>query len=528
MKQTIVKPYKNLKQNTRLNKHDKYYMDTVHVVKKDEATAQIHCERGILYELSQYLRFKVPGYQHMPRYKAGIWDGDIRLIDIRDQTIPIGLVPRLADIIKEADYECVIDDSMYPSIGVSREELQRFISNIPLTVDSETINPFDYQFETVLHALENEKCLLLSPTSSGKSLIFYLISRYLLDTKQSKKILLTVPLAGLVKQMGSDFADYSETDEWDAEDHVHSISAGAEHNTDKEIVISTWQSIYKKPAKWFDQFDVWICDEAHLAKGTSLQNISKKLRRAKVRVGATGTLDGEKVHKYILEGSFGPVYNIVGTKELIDKGTLTKIKIECLQLLYNNVSSRTVTATVKGKRFNYQDEIKFLINHEGRNKFISNLAGSRKGNTLVLVSRVETHGQPLYERIKEQFPDKQVYMIDRKQKVEVREEVRRITEENDDVIIVATYQIFSTGINIKNLHNIIFASPTKGKIRVLQSIGRLLRKHASKDIAFVYDIIDDLRYGKKMNYSLKHYIQRAKIYAEQGFQYAIHKVKLER
>ena len=208
---------------------------------------------------------------------------------------------------------------------------------------------------------------------------------------------------------------------------------------------------------------------------------------------------------------------MTGTKKLIDEGHLAKLDIQCLILKHRPQKFDT-----------YEDEIKYLISHEGRNRFISNLSVDLKGNTLVLYTRVEAHGAILHELInKKVSAGRKVFFIHGGVDAETREDVRKITEEEKDAIIVASFGTFSTGINIKNLHNVIFASPSKSRIRNLQSIGRVLRKGKDKVRAKLYDIADDATMGARKNYTLNHFIERVKIYVQEQFNYEIISIDLK-
>jgi superfamily II DNA or RNA helicase len=316
-----------------------------------------------------------------------------------------------------------------------------------------------------------------------------------------------------VEQMYKDFEDYG----WDVGSFCHKIYAGKERQTDSQVIITTWQSIYKLPKQYFSRFNVVIGDEAHQFKSKSLVSIMTKLFDAKYRFGFTGTLDGSQTHKWVLEGLFGPSYKITQTKDLIEKGHLSKLQIKVLLLKHNE------------HKFNdYEEEIQYLIGHERRNKFIKNLVLDLKGNSLLLFNRVETHGLPLYELINTSASDKRkIFFVHGGVDAEEREKVREITEKENNAIIVASYGTFSTGINIKNLHNVIFASPSKSRVRNLQSIGRVLRKGDNKTKAVLYDIADDITYKSRKNYTLNHLIERIKIYNEEEFNYEIIQVNFK-
>ena len=283
------------------------------------------------------------------------------------------------------------------------------------------------------------------------------------------------------------------------------------------VFCSTWQSLYKMPKKYFEKFNCVIVDECHTAKAKSIVSIMTKLCDAKYRFGFTGTLDGIEVNKWVLEGLFGPSYKIIKTDELMEKGHLAKLDIKVLLLKH------------LPQRFEvYEDEIQYLINHQKRNNFIKNLALDLKGNTLILFARVEGHGQPLYELINSsKTDDRQVFFVHGGVNTEERELVREITERENNAIIVASYGTFSTGINIKNLHNVVFASPSKSRIRNLQSIGRVLRKGDNKIKATLYDIADDISYKSRKNYTLNHLVERIKIYSEENFNYDIINIPLK-
>jgi superfamily II DNA or RNA helicase len=334
--------------------------------------------------------------------------------------------------------------------------------------------------------------------------------------KLLRQTLIIVPTTTLVHQMYSDFEEYG----FNSEKYCHKIFSGKDKNTDKPVVITTWQSIYKLRKDWFKKFDVVIGDEAHLFKAKSLTSILEKMEDTEYRFGFTGTLDGTQTHKLVLEGLFGPAQKVISTKELMDSGTLADFKIKILALKYHDEIRKIVS------KMDYQAEMDFLVSHEGRNKFIKNLALSLNGNTLLLFQYVDKHGRILEEMIKEEAGDRKVFFIHGGVKGEERDDIRGIVEKENNAIIVASYGTFSTGVNIKNLHSIIFASPSKSKIRNLQSIGRGLRKSDTKDSATLYDIADDLSWKSTSNFTLKHLMERVKIYDEEKFDYKLYSIGL--
>ena len=486
-------------------------MSHLSISKKNEVNLQVKSEAHVYYELSDYFTFDVPGAKFMPQYRNKYWDGKIRLFSNHTGEIYVGLLDKLIQFCEDHNYTYEFKDNEYYGLPfqtndlISKEGVKDYMYSICKHV------PRDYQIEGVYDALKHNRKLLISPTASGKSLMIYSIVRYYVEKKQS--ILIVVPTTSLVEQMYKDFEDYG----WDVGSFCHKIYAGKERETNSQVIITTWQSIYKLPRKYFERFSVVIGDEAHQFKSKSLISIMTKLSDAKYRFGFTGTLDGTQTHKWVLEGLFGPSYKIIKTDELMKKGHLATLDINVLLLKHSPNKFET-----------FEDEVQYIIGHEKRNRFIRNLALDLKGNTLILFARVEAHGQPLYEMINnKKIDNRNVFFIHGGVDTEDREKVREITEKESNAIIVASYGTFSTGINIKNLHNIIFASPSKSRIRNLQSIGRVLRKGDKKSKATLYDIADDIRYKSRKNYTLNHLIERIKIYNEENFNYDIINVPIK-
>lgn len=487
------------------------------ITKKNEVYAKVQCERHLAMELSEYFTFFVPGYQFVPAFRNRIWDGKIRLFNRVTNEIYLGLIPYIKEFCDEREYTLEYD-------GIEDEfsiyQADKFFKSLNLHSNGAPITVNDHQKDAFIEAMQSHRKLLLSPTASGKSLIIYLLFRQLLDY-QDLKGLIIVPTTSLVEQLYSDFTDYSSANGFDVDSNVHRIYQGKDKHSGKKLIISTWQSLYQMPPEYFQQFQYIIGDEAHNFKAQSLTTIMTACINAKYRIGLTGTLDGTKTHKLVLEGLFGPVRQVITTKELIDKNILSAFNIKCLVLKHSQEKCE------ESKDWTYQQEIQYLINSHNRNRFIRNLAISLKTNTLVLYQMVEKHGQVLYDMIKEKAGDRKVFFIHGNVDTDEREMVRQIMEKENDAIVVASYGTFSTGINIRNLHNIIFASPSKSRIRNLQSIGRGLRQSSGKEQATLYDIADDLRHKKHMNFTLRHFVERVKIYNEEKFPFKIYNIGLK-
>jgi len=478
--------------------------------KKNETFINFECEKSIAQEMSDYFTFYVPGYQYTPQYKSRVWDGKIRLADLRSFTIYHGLIPYIQKFCDERDYKLDIDPAVSVTTEFSGVEAKELIQSLNLPFEVR-----EYQWKSFIHAVRNKRVLLLSPTASGKSLILYLILRYLQQDHQ--RGLLIVPTTSLVEQMFTDFKSYG----YDSDEYCHRQYSGKEKHTNKFLTITTWQSIYKNEPEYFEQFDFVLGDEAHQFKAKSLTTILSNCINSKYRIGTTGTLDGTQTHRLVLEGLFGPVYQATSTAELIEKKQLADFRIKCLILKH------PVEICKVARGWDYDAEMDYIVRNNARNKFIKNLALSLEGNTLILFQFVEKHGKELYPMIESEAKDRKTFFVYGGTEVADRESIRAITEKEKRTIIVASYGTFSTGINIRNLHNIIFASPSKSRVRNLQSIGRGLRIGDDKEQAVLFDIADDFRIGKFANFTLKHFIERVKIYDDEKFNYKFYNIELK-
>ena len=483
------------------------------ISKKNEVYLRVEGEQHLHKELSEFFQFEVPGAKYMPQYKRRFWDGKIRLYSPGTGEIYVGLYDYLADYLEEKGYEFFLKDSQFYGLPneeenyVTPEGIATFVKHLRLPFKAR-----DYQLKAIFQAIKQRRKLLLSPTGSGKSLIIYGLVRWHRAAKRN--VLIIVPTTSLVSQLKQDFKDYG----WNANAYVHEIMQGREKYTEKPVVISTWQSIYKEKKNFFERFDVVIGDEAHLYKAKSLTGILAKCHDVKYRVGLTGTLDGMQCHQLILEGLFGRCDKVTTTSDLMKKGQLTPLKVKICMLEHGHVPFDS-----------YHQEIDYLITHSKRNNFICNLAIDVSGNTLILFNYVEKHGEPLWEMLNSKVQEgTKVFFIHGGVDAVAREEARKICEQETNAIIIASYGTFSTGINIRNLHNVIFASPSKSRVRNLQSIGRVLRKGDNKAQAMLYDIADDCSRGQSYNYTFRHLIERMKIYDEEKFDYEVTKVSFKK
>jgi len=483
----------------------------MHISKKNEVYLVLDdLDPSTKQELTEFFTFEVPGAKFMPQFKNRMWDGKIRLFSPATGQIYVGLLSYIKQYCSRNGIDYTFEDGVEDERKIERAVVSGFVKSLKPKSRGKSLKVRDYQIDAVHHAVSRHRALLLSPTASGKSLIIYSLVRYY--KMMGVRTLILVPTTSLVEQMYTDFEDYG----WSSGTYCQKIYQGHDRKVTKDVVISTWQSLYKMPKKYFEDFGCVIGDEAHMFKSKSLTGIMTKLHQCKYRFGLTGTLDGTLTHRLVLEGLFGTAENIVTTKELIDRKTLADLTVKCIVLKHKNIR----------ERMTYAEELEYLATNEKRNNFIVNLLQHLDGNTLCLFQLVEKHGKPLYDQVQETITDRKTFFVYGGTDTSEREEIRGTVENEKKSIILASYGTFSTGINIRNINNIVFSSPSKSRIRVLQSLGRGLRKTDTKNSVLIFDIADDVSHNNKRNFTLNHFSERIALYNEQQFDYQISKVQL--
>lgn len=491
------------------------------VEKLNEAYCRLEfSDHSQMLELREFTSFYAPNYKYNPKFKARIWDGKVSYYDARKNLFPIGCLPELGKFCKRFSYELRIPrDFIEHREKFTQDDLNLLSSKI----FKETFKLRDYQEDAIIKAINSKRGVVLSSTGSGKSSIQYAIIRQLLD--EGKKILLVVPSINLVSQMYSDFEDYGFDN---IDSYTTRMFSGQTPNFKKQLLITTYQSLLKKDADFFERYNVLINDECHSVRSVELQNIAKKCYNAEYRLGFTGTLPREPSEMFNVYAMLGPVIFEQRSKELIDRGLLSNITVVNTFLKY----PRSVEKDSRGRA--YHDEINLIETTPIRHKFFKYLFEKLpdEQNTLILVNHIE-HLKELETYIANNTADKyQLYVIHGQIDGKLREEIRKTTEQQSNVIILASFGTMSVGVNIKKLHNVVFAASSKSEIRVLQSIGRGLRLHETKSKMILWDVIDDFSYKTKSgniqkNHVYKHWETRARYYQEQGFDTINRKFVLE-
>ena len=464
------------------------------IEKLTEAYIRVNCdEPSVKKEIDDFFSFRRPGFIVSKNQWQWLKKRDMKepLFRERDSTLPLGLMPKLTEWLRHNQYEYRIEGE-FGSKNFSEVEALEFIKtlNIP-----EKFVVRDYQLKYFIKCVRNQRAVVISPTNSGKSLEIYLLYRFF-----NQKTLLTVPITNLVYQMYDDFKDYG----YDVEKNIHLLVPGQEKTTDKQLTISCWQSLIKQKKDFFEDFRVVFQDEVHGGKAASLIKIMNMMYKTPIRIGLTGSMSKVPLYDHQIIGCFGPVIQYVSNEDLIKQGFSSPILIKSIELHHNMKMSTLLE---------YQDEVAYLLTQPKRTDFFVKLALSLKGNTFLMFNKID-HGKTMYEAIKNKA-DCPVYYVDGQTPAIERDRLKKLINDSEHCIVLAS-TVFTTGVNIKSINNIVFTHPTKSRIRVLQSIGRGLRKSDSKDKLILYDVYDVLSQGL-INTTLKHARERDKLYKEEKF-----------
>lgn len=478
-------------------------------------------------------------------YEEGWIDGIVKLYSVQKQALPIGLIPKAKKYLQEhnPNIKVKISDSIRkiytpPNGDISEEFINRYIDTLKIRNRHEgvAIKPYAHQIRLILRSLNGRRISLLACTSAGKSLSMYVNARYLTEVER-KKILIIVPSTNLVEQLFTDFRDDYGWD--DAETHCTRIYSDSSDKLNakqkralqelklgeevmlKNITISTWQSLQNKPKDFFKPFTAVMVDEAHGTRGSVLRDILKLcVNSTEFKIGLSGTLPDDGLDNAWIEGSLGRKEEIVRLKELIALGILTPVEVHRIIVPYEH-SIRPYIC-----RSNYQTEYALLTNNDSRKKVMELLIDNKRITTeqnTVMLYKSKTTLEEMHEYLKAKYPQFKYHIIKGEIETQEREDIRRSIEKSVGNIIIATYGTMKQGVNIKLLHNLVFAEFSKSMYEVVQSIGRIVRPHKDKKLAVVYDICDDASYyttprnggapNLKLNYSMKHAEVRCKYYA---------------
>lgn len=501
-------------------------MTKVYLRKADNNYIKVETEEEVVYKkLWKRFSFEAPGKDFNPSYKARFWDGYIRLFSQKTGKIYAGLLLDLVGFGKDQGWDIRIDKALVHSFlrDVDETVVDKWLSGLNLSAHGKEITTRDFQNDLIKKVICGKRLAGLSATSSGKSLVIYCLVRWFLEMSDDfdeaeDEILIVVPSTILVDQMYSDFEDYSSLNGWDVGSKVAKIYAGREKDVGVPVRISTWQSLFKESPEYFDRVRFVLVDECHKAKADGIRKLVEMCLNAEYRVGLTGTLDSVECNEMIITGLFGRVVRVISTKDLIERGDAAKPDIH-MDILVHPEPEET------GTKMTYPDEVSYFRNSDLLHRHISELVGGLQGNTMILAVNVDEFIVPLSETLMRDFPDKRILVIHGSVKQGERSEIRKIMEENDDCVLVCSYETVGTGFSVRNIQNMIFAQSYKSIIKIVQAIGRGIRLKEGKNSVIIHDLINVFE-NNPNTYSYEHGIARMKIYKGEGHQFKIKRIFL--
>lgn len=453
--------------------------------------------RHFTYKISKWVNRKLQTY-------------DICLLE-KNKYLLKGLLDELLIFLEEEGIEFEIEKSLLSKNNLPNDLFDNFLRKL-------NPNPFprDYQQEAVKEVLRNKMRTVLSVTSSGKSLMAYLLCMFYMVMNTNKKCLIIVPGISLVSQMFNDFIKYSENnDKIDIKKFTKRLSGISKDKIigNEQIIISNWEYLQNKPKEFFEDFGLLIYDEVHKSNAKQSRKIISNCVNVDYKMGLSGTIPEDLIIKYkTVQGLMGPIHHAISYKEMIEEGYSCDLKIYPIILNHG-----------KFKKYDYKTEINNIISSDKRNQFLINVINKLNGNTLVLFRTAKSpfpYGRSLIKSLKKY--NKKLFYIDGDISDKDREQFKEKLEKNDNCVLVASYATIGTGISINNIHNVVFAESLKSEISILQAIGRGLRLHDSKDHVKIIDIVDKFEYNdrfKPYGYVYGHFLLRERYYINQEFDY---------
>lgn len=487
--------------------------DTISIHSFNNTFLKIHSDnKGILDELSDRFSFDVDGAKYAQSFKDHKWDGKIKLFRRVSGTIYKGLLSHVVKFAIDNNYKYIIDPLLIDELKENTQfDAEAFIKSLNI----QNIIPYEFQIKTIEEIIKKKRKLILSPVNSGKSYIIYCVLRWYLQNLD-QKILILLPSVDLILQMMEDFKKFCP--DFDIESHIHQIYQGQEKDSDKQVYISTWQSLNGQKRKYFLKFGAVVGDEVHELSASVAKHIIECCINAKYKIGLTGTVKDVEMNLLTLEGLTGKLLKVTTTKKMIEQKRSSNLTIKCVMLKHSEFTRKA------NKSLTYHEEQSFIMNDANRNKIITSLAKNIKNENILILTQYIDHTRILQKLLENS--GKKVFVITGETEKDLIIEKKMETELSNDIVIIATYGKFQRGISIKNLQHLIFATGSKSFIRVWQSIGRILRLDGRTDTCTLWDLIDDFSYGGEKNYLLKHFIERIKIYKSEGFDFILKKINL--
>lgn len=495
------------------------------------------------------------GFMFDPKFKANRknrfskYDGKVRLYKILPSLLPLGLVREAVRNLRNFGWKVEIDEEIISSF-LDKTDYSELIDSFCRAIENACgLSPRDYQRKILSLALRLKRSSFRAATGAGKSLAMYMIVRFFMKAiNPQMNFLILVPNINLVNQLYRNFRDdygWKNIDEYVGMYHSDFTQSEKNLAIGKKILISTWQSMGSmlekdKSAEYFSRFSCIIVDELHTAKNDQsvINKVISSCGNAEYRFGLTGTIPRHILNQKVLIGNFGEIQQIISSKELIDRGELSKAKIVEVKIPYDQYTidlcrKKKIPLDAEYELSRLTSSHEYAIHSLIRDGYIK-----KDQNTLILMKYVEnSEVDNMVKMLEEKHPDFKIRFAHGKVKVKTRDSILQEIESESGIIVVATYSTFGTGFNMKNLHNVIFSSDCKSYFKILQSIGRSLRVHKSKTMARIFDLhhmIEESYFSTRANKQMefksnlsRHYYEREDFYNEEEYPLEYHEIDKE-
>lgn len=483
-------------------------------------------------QLEISLTRKIHNHFFHPLVKKKHWDGAICFVDKRGPLwrVPVGLWSEVFEIGEK--YKIDVDIVGLDNIIQGDLTLEEFTQWCNEFFSDREMKPRDYQIEAAWRIVKFRFSCLEIATSSGKTLIAFIVLAYLKQVKKINKFLMIVPNTTLILQGAEDFEEYGLKDVDNCE--MQLIHGGNKNKISSGLMIGTYQSLVKQDEDFFDGVEAVFVDESHQSHSKSIKEVVSKCRLSKYRFGLSGTLTNRNTAEHLtIQQYLGPLVMEISPKFLFDNKYATPVSIKVVKM---NWISEDIKEKLYDLRNNKQDlegseifsvERKLVISSDKRLKYIVDFISKTSKNSLVLFQSVgEGYGKRIYDSLREIQADKEVYYVDGDTEPERRDFFKGKMEEGTNKILVASFGTLSTGVSVKNIHNIFLTESYKSEVLIKQSLGRGMRLYEGKEKVNVIDFVDDFSWKSSANYLIKHSNERIEIYKREKFEYKIYDVTL--
>lgn len=483
-------------------------------------------------QLEISLTRKIHNHFFHPLVKKKHWDGAICFLDKRGPIwrVPVGLWSEIFEICEKYKIEVeIIGLDQIIDGSLTLEEFTKWCNDF---FEDRKFSPRDYQIEAAWRIVKFRFSCLEIATSSGKTLIAFIVLAYLKNVLGINKFLMIVPNTTLIIQGSEDFEEYGlkELDNCD----IQLIHGGNKNKISGGLMIGTYQSLVKQDESFFDGVEAIFVDESHQGHSKSIKEVISKCKDSRYRFGLSGTLTNRNTAEHLtIQQYLGPLIMEISPKFLFDNKYATPVAIKIVKMDWLDPNLKEKLYDLRSNKSEMEGneifgiERKLVVSSGKRLKYIVDFIAKTSKNSLVLFQSVgDGYGKRIYESLREVQAEKEVYYVDGDTDPERRDYYKTKLEEGANKVLVASFGTLSTGVSVKNIHNIFLTESYKSEVLIKQSLGRGMRLYEGKEKVNIIDFVDDFSWKSSANYLMKHSLERIEIYKREKFDYKIYDVTL--